>query len=109
MRCYVFLSTGIYTEVEILNRHVKGQLFVPYMKLNALEVCSALHVRSTCKCYSVFANAELLFFALSSLASVNFTAVQRKPGESMRIVQFIPNMFISQRLIIVSVGQWPIL
>lgn len=39
MKCYVFLSTGVYTERAVLIRHVKGQVFAPYMETQCLEVC----------------------------------------------------------------------
>lgn len=81
MKCYVFLSTGIYTEVVILIRHVKGQLLAPYMETQCLEVCYGLHVGSTCKSScSVLLMQD--FSLLSLLSSDNSTAVQRKPGES---------------------------
>lgn len=85
MQLYVFLSTGIYTEVVILIKHVKGQLFAPYMETQCLEVCYVLHVRTTCK--SSCSVLLMQDFSLLSLLSCDIsTAVQRKPGESQGLV-----------------------
>lgn len=54
MKFYVFLSTGINTQV-VLIRHVKGQLFAPYMETQCLEVCGMfcmleLHAKEAVVC-----------------------------------------------------------
>lgn len=46
MKFYVFLSTGIDTEVAVLIRHVKVQLFAPYMVTVLRSVWYVLHVKA---------------------------------------------------------------
>lgn len=67
MKFYVFLSTGIYTEVAVLIRHVKVQLFAPYMVTVLRSVWYVLHVKATCK-----SSCGVLLMQDFSLLSLSF-------------------------------------
>lgn len=81
MKFEVFLSTGIYTEVVVLIRHVKVQLFAPYMVTVLRSVWYVLHVKATCK-----SSCSVLLMQDFSLLSLSFLWRHHSSSEATRWV-----------------------